>query len=109
MFFNIFKEKSLVEVMQVLRERGYIYDFNLLKEKDSYIEGGNPVDLNDLVIDKTYRFTGLSSLEDESILYAIRIVKDGAKGIFVNAYGIYSDSKAQAIIKQILKNQEKGK
>lgn len=97
----IFTEKTLVEVIAVLRERGYTADFNLLEENLSYIEGGEEVDLNDIVIDRIYRFTGLSDLDDESILYAMRNVKDGVKGIFVNGYGTYSDSGANAIINSI--------
>ena len=54
-----------------------------------------------VIIDKIYRFTGLNDLEDEAILYAMRNQKDGAKGVFVNGYGTYSDSAANSIIEQI--------
>lgn len=97
----IFTEKTLVEVMEVLRGRGYTEDFNLLQEKLSYVKGGEEVDLNDIVIDRIYRFTGLNDLDDESILYAMRNVKDGVKGVFVNGYGTYSDSEADDIINTI--------
>lgn len=97
----IFTEKTLVEVLAILKERGYTADFNLLEENNSYINGGEKVDLKDIVIDRIYRFTGLSDLDDESILYAMRNVKDGVKGVFVNGYGVYSDSKANAIISTI--------
>lgn len=97
----IFTEKTLVEVIEVLRSRGYTEDFNLLEENISYVKGGDEVDVSDLVIDRIYRFTGLSDLDDESILYALRSVKDGVKGILVNGYGIYSDAGANAIINTI--------
>jgi hypothetical protein len=45
-------------------------------------------------------------LEDEAILYAMRNQKDGAKGIFVNGYGTYSDSVANSIIEQIAVNED---
>ncbi|MBC9811950.1 hypothetical protein H9Y05_05610 [Crocinitomicaceae bacterium CZZ-1] len=96
-----FTEKPLTEVIAILRERGYTADFNLLEENISYIAGGEKVELTDIVIDRIYRFTGLSDLDDESILYALRNTKDGVKGIFVNGYGIYSDSKAHEIIQKI--------
>ena len=38
-------EKTLTEVLAVLRERGYTKDFNLLEENLSYTEGGPPVHL----------------------------------------------------------------
>lgn len=79
-------EKTLSEVIEILRQRGYTEDFNLLEENISYKKGGEKVDLNDIVIDKIYRFTGQNDLEDEAILYAMRNRKDGAKGVFVNGY-----------------------
>ncbi len=94
-------EKTLSEVMQILKERGYTEDFNLLEVKKSYIKNGEPVNLNDLVIDKIYRFSGANNVEDEAILYAMRNIKDGIKGVFVNGYGLYIDEEATAIIDQI--------
>lgn len=94
-------EKTLSEVIEVLRERGYTEDFNLLEENISYKKGGEKVDLNDIVIDKIYRFTGPNDLSDEAILYAMSNRKDGAKGVFVNGYGTYTDAGANAVIRKI--------
>ncbi len=94
-------EKTLSEVMEVLRGRGYVEDFNLLEENISYREGGEKVDLKDIIIDKIYRFSGQNDPNDEAILYAMRNVKDGAKGVFVNGFGIYTDDNADAIIEQL--------
>lgn len=99
-------EKTLSEVIEILRLRGYTEDFNLLEENISYKTGGEKVNLSDIVIDKIYRFTGLNDLEDEAILYAMRNQKDGAKGIFVNGYGTYFDSVANSIIEQIAVNED---
>ncbi len=98
-------EKTLSEVIEVLRSRGYTEDFNLLEENISYKKGGEKVNLHDIVIDKIYRFTGSNDLEDEAILYAMRNLKDGAKGVFVNGYGTYSDNGANSIIRQITINE----
>lgn len=94
-------EKTLSEVIEVLRNRGYTEDFNLLEENISYKKGGEKIHLDNLIIDKIYRFTGENDLEDEAILYAIRNLKDGVKGIFVNAYGTYTNERADHIIRQI--------
>ncbi|MDX9750816.1 MAG: hypothetical protein RBT71_07020 [Flavobacteriales bacterium] len=59
------------------------------------------MDLADIVIDKTYRFSSGNDPDDEAILYAMRNVKDGAKGVFVNGYGIYSDPGADRVIARI--------
>ncbi|MBF6652954.1 hypothetical protein C3B47_08620 [Flavobacterium columnare] len=98
-------EKTLSEVIAVLDKRGYTENFNLLEVQDSYKDDGGKIDLNDLVIDKIYRFTGQNDVDDEAILYAMRNIKDGAKGIFVNGYGIYTDEEATAIIEKISVNE----
>ncbi len=98
-------EKTLSEVIAVLRERGYTEDFNLLEVQNSYKDDGVKIELNDLVIDKIYRFSGQNDVDDEAILYAMHNIKDGAKGIFVNGYGIYTDDEADAIIEKISVNE----
>ncbi|MBO9703328.1 MAG: hypothetical protein J7604_24145 [Sporocytophaga sp.] len=99
-------EKTLSEVIEVLKSRGYTEDFNLLEVAISYRNDGEKVNLNDIVIDKTYRFTGQNDLEDEAILYAVRNLKDGAKGIFVNGFGIYIDDEASEIISKIIVHED---
>ncbi|WP_205313950.1 phosphoribosylpyrophosphate synthetase [Pedobacter nanyangensis] len=99
-------EKTLSEVMEVLRERGYVEDFNLLEEHISYRDGGEKVNLSDIVIDKIYRFTGQNDPDDEAILYAMRNIKDGAKGVFVNGFGIYTDDRADEVIAKIIFDED---
>lgn len=93
-------EKTLSQVMEVLRKRGYTEDFNLVEECLAYAKDGSRIYPKDLTIDKIYRFTGFNDLDDESILYAMHH-SDGTKGVFVNAYGTYSDPQANKIIDQI--------
>lgn len=97
----IVTEKTLSQVMEVLRQRGYTEDFNLLEVRDSYVKDGEKIDLSDIVIDKIYRFSGQNDVADEAILYAMRNLKDGAKGVFVNGYGTYTDDEADEIIRKI--------
>lgn len=79
-------EKTLSEVMEILRQRGYTEDFNLLEVSASYTPDKHCININDLVIDKIYRFTGQNDPDDEAILYAMHNKSDGAKGVFVNGY-----------------------
>jgi len=44
-------EKTLSEVIEILRQRGYTEDFNLLEENVSYKIDGDKVNLSDIVID----------------------------------------------------------
>ena len=96
-----FTEESLVNVLEVLRKRGYTEDFNLLEECISYKKDGEKVDISQMVIDKVYRFTGLNDVEDEAILYAITYKKDKVKGVIVNGYATNADSGTNTIINQI--------
>ena len=95
-------EKTLVEVLEVLRGRGYTEDFNLLKIKSkNHPNGNNELTTHDLRIDKIYRFSGQNDIDDEAILYAMHNHQDGSKGVFVNGYGPTADSDAHAIITEI--------
>ena len=67
----------------------------------SYTPDKHCININDLVIDKIYRFTGQNDPDDEAILYAMHNKSDGAKGVFVNGYGTYTDTKADEIISKI--------
>ncbi len=94
-------EEPLVNVLDILRKRGYTEDFNLLEEHVAYKKAGKKAHISELVIDKIYRFTGLNDIEDEAILYAISNTKDGMKGILVNGYATNADPQADKIIDQI--------
>lgn len=98
-------EKTLSQVMEVLRQRGYKADFNLIEEDLCFSADGKEVHPEDLVIDKVYRFTGFNDPGDEAILYAMHNVRDQSKGVFVNGYGTYSDEKATAVIDKIMVNE----
>jgi hypothetical protein len=54
----------------------------------------------DFVIDKFYRFEGASNPDDSAIVYAISS-KDGLKGTLVDAYGVYSDTLTNDMIKKL--------
>ncbi|MHC5363171.1 hypothetical protein [Myroides sp. LJL110] len=94
-------EKSLWQVLEILKKRGYTNDYNLLKQNQSFTDDNQPVRIQDLVIEKVYRFAPLDDADDDSVLYAIKNTKDDSKGVFVNGYGVSSDPKNAAIIDQI--------
>lgn len=102
----IHTEKTLTEVLEVLKGRGYTEDFNLLEVKDMRDKDGGKVKIEDLIVDRVYRFASQNDVSDEAILYAISNRKDGSKGVFVNGYGIYTDEEATAILDQIPINTE---
>lgn len=97
-------EEPLVNVLEILRKRGYTEDFNLLEEHITYKSNTQKAHISQLVIDKIYRFTGLNDIEDEAILYAISNTADGVKGVLVNGYATNADPEADEIINQISVN-----
>ena len=78
---------SVSEALQLLKEKGYSYDFNI-NEKE--IEE-NPEHFE---IHHVYRYEGNTNPDDESWVYGIQS-KSGKKGVFVN--GSASDSSAEVI------------
>jgi len=89
---------TLSEITNLLRERGYTVDFNL---KENCLEcNGNFLQLypGDFVVDKHYRFEGMSDPGDEAIVYAISSQKFKLKGILVNGYGISSEKITNEMI-----------
>ena len=54
----------------------------------------------DFDVDETHRFEGMSSTDDNSVLYAISS-KDGIKGLLVDAYGVYAENISEAMRKKL--------
>lgn len=92
---------TLVDAINGLKTQGYTEDFNI---KENYLDcnhGKYQLSPNDFKVDKVFRFEGASDPEDQSVLYAISSEKYNLKGVLVNAYGMYSDSGANEIIKKL--------
>lgn len=82
---------TLSEVIEDLRNRGYVVDFNLLA---THLECKSPpckLSPSEFEIDQSYRFEGESNPSDEAVVYAISAKNRNLKGILVNAYGVYTD------------------
>ncbi|WP_428740544.1 phosphoribosylpyrophosphate synthetase [Tenacibaculum sp.] len=91
---------TLSEAIDDLDKRGYTLDFNLTENgiecrrtKEVY-----PPEVFEVV--EVYRFEGMSSADDNSVVYAIEMVK-GTKGVLVDAYGVYADSLSPEMIQKL--------
>jgi hypothetical protein len=92
--------RSLSEATNDLKARGYVHDFNL---KPDCIEcPGLQLQLSPerFTVDEFHRFEGMSSTDDNSIVFAITS-DQGVKGVFVDAYGVYASSLNDAMIKKL--------
>jgi hypothetical protein len=94
---------TLSEAVNGLQARGYKYDFNL---KPHCLECPSlklEIHPQDFLVNEVYRFEGMSSTDDSSILFAISS-RYGVRGILVDAYGIYSENISETMrtkLKQI--------
>ena len=88
---------TLSEALNDLAKRGYTLDFSLKSVQIKF----NSKSFN---VVEFYRFEGMSSTDDESVLYVIE-TKDGMKGTLVDAYGIYADSLSNELIQKLKFNK----
>jgi len=91
---------TLSEAINALLQRGYTYDFNL---KSHVLECASlelEIHPEDFEVDEMYRFEGMSSTDDNSILYAISS-KKGIKGTLVDAYGVYAENISEEMRKKL--------
>ncbi|HET8962647.1 MAG TPA: phosphoribosylpyrophosphate synthetase [Chitinophagales bacterium] len=96
--------KTVSEVINILNGRGYTADLNL---KEDRIECSDPkVELlpGDFVVDKNYRFEGMSDPGDEAIVFAISSEKYNLKGVLVNGYGVSSIMLSEAMLQALTKD-----
>ncbi len=92
---------TLSEAMAILREEGYVEDFNLLGDRLECRDGAIRVFSREFVVDRYFRFEGMSDPGDSSILYAITSPKYSLKGQLVNGYGIYSEEVADDMVEKL--------
>ena len=91
---------TLSTVMAQLQKQGYTYDFNLCS---GHIECNSlklKLHPEDFEVDGIHRFEGMSSTDDNSVLYAISS-KKGIKGLLVDAYGVYAENISEAMRKKL--------
>lgn len=81
---------TLSEAITVLREDGYNEDFKMVREGLGFKNSEKIYKPSELIIKRVYRFEGISDPADMSVVYAIE-TNDGKKGIFIDAFGTYSD------------------
>jgi hypothetical protein len=95
---------SLSEATNDLKKRGYTHDFNL---KPDCIEcSGLQLQLSPekFTVDEFHRFEGMSSTDDNSIVFAITS-DEGVKGVLVDAYGVYASNLNDDMIKKLSINR----
>jgi Fe2+ or Zn2+ uptake regulation protein len=92
---------TLSEALNQLRKEGYTIDFNLKQNGLFHEATGAHIQHHEFVVDKYYRFEGMTDPADEAILYAISSSDHQLKGVLVNGYGMYSDALTNEMIAKL--------
>lgn len=91
---------TLSEAIRDLEKRGYTLDFNLAENCIECKAVNVKVKPDFFEIVEVYRFDGMTSTDDESVVYAIQ-TSDGLKGTLTDAYGTYADSITKEMSKKL--------
>ena len=92
---------TLSQTINGLKKEGYTLDFNLQKDRIICHADGVTLSADDFKIDAVFRYEGESNPDDESIVYAISSTNGNAKGILINAFGIYADDISDTLIEKL--------
>lgn len=95
---------TVSEALYDLKKRGYIEDFNLQPHCIECRSLNVQLHPENFSVDEYYRFEGMSNPDDNSIVLAISS-KDGLKGTLLDAYGMYSESLNDKMIKKLIINR----
>lgn len=93
--------QTVVEALNGLKERGFKLDFNLANGTLHNSSENINLQPEDFSISEIYRFEGPSDPADNTIIYAIESDKYHIKGVFLNAYGVYSDDVSEELLSKL--------
>lgn len=91
---------SLSEATNDLKTRGYHYDFNIQCGCIECPAIQLKLSPEKFTVDEFHRFEGMSSTDDNSIVFAITS-DEGIKGVLVDAYGVYASNLNEDMIKKL--------
>ena len=92
---------TLSEAIEDLKAKGYTIDFNLKQKGLECEEVDHIMAPDEFEVDQMFRFEGMSSAGDNSVLYAISSEKNTLKGLLVDAYGVYADPLTMEMIQKL--------
>lgn len=92
--------RSLSYCLNKFVQKGYKENFQATEDGLCSVETHKKYGSGDIHVVDYYRFEGMSDPADNSILYVIEM-PDGAKGTLVDAYGVYSNSNVEKVMKPV--------
>jgi hypothetical protein len=91
---------TMLEALQGLKERGFTENLELKGNLLQAVGSGLTFNAQELTIVEHHRFEGASDPDDMAVVYGIES-KDGARGVLVDAYGVYADPQLSEFLKDV--------
>jgi hypothetical protein len=93
------EETTVLEEIAALRARGYTADFSAAPRGQLRCGAcGSTHPASDAVIESTARFEGSSNPDDEAVVFGLRCLTCGVRGVFVAAYGPTASAEEAAVV-----------
>jgi hypothetical protein len=93
--------ETLSEAIARLDRAGYRDSFRALPDGLLATSAGRLFAPEDLRIDETVRFEGVSDPEDEAVVFAIRSQDGGVRGTFVTSFGTHTDPRDGEMMRRL--------
>jgi hypothetical protein len=91
---------SRADAVDDLSRRGLTEHFAGAENGVRALDIGKTFSPDELMVRECYRFEGISDPDDLAIVYALES-RDGVRGTLVDAFGVYSDPAAAAVLAAI--------
>lgn len=92
---------TVSEALDALKQRGFVTDFNLAFDALRCRQTGVCLSPSEFEIMEHYRFEGDSNPSDEEVVYAIASKDGSLKGTLVSAFGIYSETVDDVLMRKL--------
>jgi hypothetical protein len=93
---------TVVAALNSLKTKGYNLDFNIAFDNIKCEEHNICLNPNEFEITEVYRFEGDTNPSDEDVVYAVESKDGKLKGTITSAFGIYSDTVNDAMLKKLI-------
>jgi hypothetical protein len=82
---------TVTEALALLEADGYMASFSVRRGRVGCAVCGQEHEATGAIVDRIYRFEGMSDPDDEAIVFGLRCPVCGAKGTLVSAFGPGAD------------------
>ena len=90
---------DLLDAIFGLKKRGYNHDLDISLNGHVCINSSMEFKADEFAIDEFYKFEGMFSIDDISVIYAISLC-NGVKGLLIDAYGECQQKMSVSLLKK---------